>query len=216
MSPDGVLDRRAQIRSLDSYLLYHTNQGLVPMGQTACEHLAAMGLGVLDIDYVLLTHLDCDHANGLMDFGQPQRVLCSEEELRFAQHKSLINGIRYRERWWRNAGLQTYRWNGTEGPFGHSFDLFGDGSVVAIHLPGHTDGQCVVRVQNAAGDFVLLTADAGYACRSWEYIVPSGIAVNRKQQMQSLLWLHEQSLLPNCRAMLASHDTEVREGIIDI
>ena len=216
MSPNGVLDRQAQIRSLGNYLLYRTNQGVVPNGQTACEHLAAMGLGVQDIDYILLTHLDCDHANGLMDFRQPKHVLCSEEELQFAQRKSLINSIRYQKQWWQNAGLQTFRWNGTEGPYKHSFDLFGDGSVVAIHLPGHADGQCAVRIQNTEGDFVLLTADAGYACRSWKDIVPSGIAANRKQQMQSLLWLHEQSLLPNCRAMLASHDTEVKEKTIEI
>ncbi len=38
-----------------------------------------------------------------------------------------------------------------------------------------------MRVQNTAGEFVLLTADAGYARCSWEEIVPSGIAANRKE-----------------------------------
>lgn len=65
MSPDGVYDKRAQIKSLGSRFLYNINQGVLEKGAAIDEQLADMGLAPSDLDYVLLTHLDCDHANGL-------------------------------------------------------------------------------------------------------------------------------------------------------
>ena len=40
--------------------------------------------------------------------------------------------------------LQTIEWNGTEGPAQKSFDLFDDGSIKMINIPGHCDGLCAV------------------------------------------------------------------------
>ena len=57
-------DVKAQIKSLGSLVLYEVNQGQVPLGECVDEQLAAMGIKPSDIDAVLLTHLDCDHANG--------------------------------------------------------------------------------------------------------------------------------------------------------
>ena len=65
MSPNGVFDRRAKIRSLGSLPLYLTNQGVVESGAAIDEQLAARGVAPADLDAVLLSHLDCDHANGL-------------------------------------------------------------------------------------------------------------------------------------------------------
>ena len=63
MSPDGVEDKRAQIREL-GYFLYRINQGFTPEGQTVDEQLKAMGVRTADLDYVLLTHLDEDRKRG--------------------------------------------------------------------------------------------------------------------------------------------------------
>ncbi|MBR4706278.1 MAG: MBL fold metallo-hydrolase [Paludibacteraceae bacterium] len=41
------------------------NQGQIPLGEAVDEQLESMGIQPTDLDYVLLTHLDCDHANGL-------------------------------------------------------------------------------------------------------------------------------------------------------
>lgn len=67
MSPMGVLDRKAQIRSLGSLPLYMTNQGVVESGAAVSEQLATKGISSSELDLVLLSHLDCDHANGLRD-----------------------------------------------------------------------------------------------------------------------------------------------------
>lgn len=63
----GVLDRKAQIRSLGSLPLYMTNQGVVESGAAVSEQLATKGISSSELDLVLLSHLDCDHANGQRD-----------------------------------------------------------------------------------------------------------------------------------------------------
>lgn len=77
-----------------------------------------------------LSHLDCDHANGLRSVAEAKALLVSPEELRFAENGSLVNRIRYAPKWWRGTGLRPFAWNGTEGPAGRSYDVFGDGSLV--------------------------------------------------------------------------------------
>lgn len=127
MSPDVVFDRKAQIRSLGSWPLYRVNQGMVGPGQTVDEQLAQMGIKPLDLDYLLLTHLDCDHANGLSQVKEARKILVSKEEIVCAGKN---RAVRYQKKWWKDVDLHTFDRNGNQGPIGHSFDLFGDGSMV--------------------------------------------------------------------------------------
>lgn len=214
MSPQGVLDRRAQLRSLGSLPLSLTNQGILPPGQAVEEQLAALGLRPRDLDRVLLSHLDCDHANGLRSVAEAKALLVSPEELRFAENGSWMNRIRYAPQWWRGTKLRPFVWNGTEGLAGRSYDVFGDGSLVLVNIPGHSPGLCALRVTGTDGRFVLLAADGGYARRSWEEGVLSGIADDRPAQKASLAWLREQSRDPRCLAVLANHDPDVRPGTL--
>lgn len=77
MSPDGSPDRRAQIRSLGSLPLYITNQGRLEKGAAIDEQLAALGIKPSGLDMVLLSHLDCDHANGLKLVSDAKQILVS-------------------------------------------------------------------------------------------------------------------------------------------
>ncbi|HOE17042.1 MAG TPA: hypothetical protein PK344_06460 [Syntrophorhabdaceae bacterium] len=56
------------------------------------------------------------------------------------------------------------------GPMNKSYDLFGDESIIWVYLPGNTQGLAGTLIQND-GRFVLLTADCGYACKSWERMI---------------------------------------------
>ncbi|MBQ9555868.1 MAG: N-acyl homoserine lactonase family protein [Muribaculaceae bacterium] len=213
MSPDGVYDKKAQIKSLGSWILYHVNQGRIAPGQAIDEQLQAMGLKPSDLDYVLLTHLDCDHANGLRAVADAKHILCAADELACA-HKNSV--VRFKKKWWQGVDLHTFEWNGHEGPVGKSFDLFGDGSVVMVNIPGHCDGLCAVKLTNDEGKFVLLFADGGYATKSWKEMITSGVALDKKLQRQSLQWIREQSLDPNCVESLATHDTDIKPHTIDL
>lgn len=112
--------------------------------------------------------------------------------------------------------LYTFEWNGTDGLASKSFDLFGDGSVVMVNIPGHCDGLCAVKLSNAEGKFVLLFADGGYATKSWKEMITSGISLDKKMQRKSLEWICEQSLDPNCIESLATHDTNIEPHTIEL
>ena len=126
MSPHSVFERRAQIRSLGSLPLYFTNQVVVESSAAIDEQLAARGVEPVDWDTVRLSHLDCDHANGL-------------------------KRIRYNADWWRGTKMQTFDWNGLMGSAGRSYDVFGDGMLVMVNIPGHSKGLCALRITGEDG-----------------------------------------------------------------
>lgn len=216
MSPHGVFDKTAQIASLGSRLLYQINQGVIEQGAAVNEQLEKMGLAPADLDYVLLTHLDCDHANGLKQVSEAKKILVSRTEMEFAKKKNIVNMIRYQQRWWKGVNVSLFDWNSSEGPFRRSYDLFGDGSVMMVNIPGHSDGLCAVKIKNQEGEFVLLFSDGGYATKSWKEMITSGVAENKKQQYQSLEWIRKQSMDPLCIESLANHDAEIKPHVIEL
>lgn len=218
MSPDGVEDKQAQIREL-GYFLYRINQGFTPKGQTVDEQLKAMGVNTVDLDYVLLTHLDCDHACGLHQVADAKRILVSEEEMKYANRvlpTHFDNIVRYKKRWWKNVPMTLFAYNGKEGPFGRSFDLFGDGTVQLINIPGHCAGLSAVKITGKEGKYVLLDADGAYSAKNWEEMISSGIAANRADQKKSLEWIREMSMSDKCVESLATHDPAVRPHTVEI
>jgi len=213
MSPEGVYDKKAQIKSLGSRVLYNVNQGQIPLGEAVDEQLATMGIKPGDLDYVLLTHLDCDHANGLRAVKDAKHILVAAEELECARKNGFI---RYKKKWWEGVDMQTIEWNGTEGPVGKSFDLFGDGSIKMINIPGHCDGLCAVKITREDGKYVLLFSDGGYATKSWKEMITSGVSLDKEMQRKSLMWIREQSMDANCIESLATHDTDIKPHVIEL
>lgn len=213
MSPEGVYDKAAQIKSLGSRVLYNVNQGQIPLGEAVDEQLATMGIKPADLDYVLLTHLDCDHANGLRAVKDAKHIIVAQEELDCARKNGFI---RYKKKWWEGVDLQTIEWNGTEGPVQKSFDLFGDGSIKMINIPGHCDGLCAVKITSEDGKYVLLFSDGGYATKSWKEMITSGVSLDKEMQRKSLQWIREQSMDANCIESLATHDTDIKPHVIEL
>lgn len=216
MSPNGTYDKRAQIKSLGSRLLYMVNQGRLAKGEAVDEQLAAMGVRPEDLDCVLMSHLDCDHANGLWQVAKAKNILVSRAEMEGTRRHDFATRIRFQKRWWEGTGIQTFNWNGTQGPVGKSYDVLGDGSLVMVCIPGHSEGMCALKISNAEGKFVLLFADGGYATRSWRDMITSGVALDKQLQRQSLAWIREQSLSPQCVGSFASHDSDVKPHIIEL
>lgn len=209
MSPNGILDKQAQIASLGSRLLYIVNQGLLEKGEAIDEQLMKMGIRPSDLDYVLLSHLDCDHVNGVGLVKDAKRILVSRDELVGSKNGNRKNKIRYQSKWWNDCHLEGFDWNDTEGPFEKAYDVFGDGSVKMIGIPGHSDGLCALKVKNAEGKYVLLYADGGYADKSWQEMIPSGVYNDKLAQQTSLAWIREQSMSEKCIESLANHDANV-------
>ena len=214
MSPNGKFDKKAQMKSLGGYALYKTNQGVLPLGEAVDEQLLKMGIQPGELDMVLLSHLDCDHVNGLKLVSDAKKILVANDELRFAENGRLMNRIRYNADWWSGTKLEGFDWNGMEGPVGKSYDVFGDGSFVMVNIPGHCAGLCAMKIMNESGKFVLLFSDGGYAEKSWKKQITSGIADDKAAQKKSLEWIREQSMDPQCVESLANHDPDIAPHII--
>lgn len=215
MSPAGVLSRRDQIREL-GLMLCTLNQGYTAVGKTVDEQLKAMGVNTSDLDYVVLTHLDCDHACGLHQVADAKRIIVSEAEMRFANKRTPINMVRYKKRWWRDVPVSLFAFNGHEGPFRESFDLFEDGTIQLIHIPGHCEGLVCVKITGADGRYVILTSDGSYSTHNWKEMVLPGIHANKAEQVRSLEWLREQGMDDKCVEMLSTHDPDVRPHTVEV
>ena len=204
ISPKGEYSRWAQIRHLGlaHYLL---NQGVLPMGEALVEQLARKNIQPKDIDYVLLTHLHSDHASGLRQLKEAKHILVSEEEWQDTK----AHAERYVTSMWKGVNMETFAFVETgQGPVGRSFDLFGDGSVEMIQIPGHTSGLAAVKISHG-GKFVLLFADGGYAEKSWKEMIPPGTALDAPQAYRSLQWIREMSQKEECLESLANHDINI-------
>lgn len=205
MSPEGVYDRNAQIRHM-SLRLYIVNQGEIAKGEAVHEQLHLLGIEPENLDYVLLTHLDCDHASGVRQVREAKRILVSEDEMACAKKDK----VRYTASMWKGVPLKGFVFEKTGiGPAGKSYDLFGDGVIQLVNIPGHSDGMFAVQITNNLGKYVLLYSDGGYAAKSWQQLICSGIATDREKQYKSLEWISKISSSKNCLESIANHDPDV-------
>lgn len=214
MSPEGKIDKKAQIKHL-SALLYKVNQGYVERGMTADEQLAAMGIKVEDLDYVVLSHLDCDHVSGLSQFKNAKKILVSAPEMKAAT--TLLNShTRYTPRLWDDTGIDTFQFSKTGlGPVGESYDLLGDGTIQIVHIPGHSAGLAATLIRNN-GKQVLYFSDGGYATRSWKEMLLPGVIEDKAAAYKSLEWIRDVSSSLDCIDSFACHDPEIASHKIEI
>lgn len=112
-------------------------------GQSVSEQLANVGYEVANLKGVLLTHAHWDHVSGLAELGATP-VLVTGEEQRWIEEGGAAMGF---TRALRDIHYERYALDG--GPyagFERSHDVYGDGSIVLVSVPGHTPGSVAVFV----------------------------------------------------------------------
>lgn len=151
----------------------------VPPGATVAEQLGADGIAPADVRRIVVSHHHPDHVSGAVDFPGAELLADPAEIATIAGHRgfdAVRHGIvpaltpppaRLTPLLYRPAppGLA---------PFPEAADIFGDGSLLVVPLPGHTPGMVVAfaRTDPAAewdGDgagLVLLGADAAWSERA--------------------------------------------------
>lgn len=199
-------NRDHQLKNLS--FQWPVNKAVLPAGQAVDEQLASMGIMPSDLDYVLLSHMHCDHADGLDQVRNAKRILVSKEELQAAEHDHL----HYLPHEWKNVSLETFDLvDSDEGAWHRSFDLFGDGTIKMIWEPGHSAGLCAVKIQAPGHDkYVMLASDGGYAAKSWIENLTPGVVIDRKAAQKSLNYLAKTAKDHNCLECIANHDPVVR------
>jgi len=151
-----------------------------PLGQwLSAQHEPLQG--------VLLTHLHLDHVSGMPDVpvSVPVFVGPGDTDERGAMNV-LIQPIIDRALGARGP-LQTLQFSrDPSGVFAGVLDVFGDGSLWALHVPGHTPGSVAFVARTPKGP-VLLTGDASHTAWGWKNGVEPGTFSNdAKQSVESL------------------------------
>lgn len=202
ISPYGSYDPKAVRSVLPAHLaaLYHP---YVPEGMAINEQLRSMDIRQEDIDAVLITHLDPDHVSGLRSVSRAKRIVIPEDEAYWSVRTKYR--IRQPEQLWDIEGAERVFFRGhLLGPMHKAIDVTGDGSIMMVNLPGHTDGLCGVIVR-IGEKYVLLASDAAISPRSWEKMEPPGFAADAALQFKTLGWIAKAASDPACEAVLCSH-----------
>ena len=154
-----------------------TEQDCMP----AC--LRSVGVRPEDVKYVMMSHLHIDHAGEMESFPNATFVVRASE-MKFA--------------WWADPHMRhVYAFNDLKNTRGFEyleiaesvdFDLFGDGSLILIHTPGHTPGhQSVIVDAEGAERKRILCADACYLRENLEYkIYSAGLIWNAEAWCRSI------------------------------
>lgn len=158
--------------------------------------------------------MHCDHADGLRLVKDAKKIIVSEEEWHAANHDK----FHYLPHEWKSVDVKTFHLEKTGlGPQERSFDLFGDGSLVFVWVPGHSEGLCATIIKSPnSEDYVFLTSDTAYASRSWKENLTPGVVIDRKQAQESLDWVKEMAESNHCIEAIANHDPEVKPHTITL
>jgi N-acyl homoserine lactone hydrolase len=140
----------------------------VEAGKDLVSQLRGRRLTPHDIRVVVLTHLHEGHASGIEAFPRAKFVVSATE------WEEATTGSRPRFRGYNRSHYDyafeffTVDFDGPRvesyGPFGRSFDLFGDGSVRLAYTPGHSAGHVSVILRLPRRDFVVI----GDAAADWK------------------------------------------------
>jgi glyoxylase-like metal-dependent hydrolase (beta-lactamase superfamily II) len=123
----------------------------VKLGPPLLEQLAAAGYAPRDVTHLALSHLHWDHTADANAFAHATWLVRQiERDAMFAPEPP--GGARPET----YAALKNSR---TVIVTGEEHDVFGDGSVVIKHAPGHTEGHQVLYVKLAQTGPVLLSGD---------------------------------------------------------
>lgn len=128
-------------------------RALVPIAgpdENLISQLSVVGLTPLDIDVVVNSHFHSDHC-GCNEFFRQATVICHAKELEAAQAGDAIEKGFLPADWKHPMPIETIE---------RERDLFGDGRIVLIPVPGHTPGTTAALVGLDRDGTFLLASDA--------------------------------------------------------
>ena len=166
---------------------------ILPPGDNVLTGLSCVGLSPDDIDVVVCSHLHPDHC-GCNAFFKRATVMVHENEIAAARKPDAVP-----------MGYLASEWDfGTIDQVSGERDVFGDGKIVLMPLPGHTPGSigALVALDNS-GTF-LLAADTV----SLRVTLDRNVAPRNTQDPQALLrsWEEVRRIEARGATVLCGHD----------
>ena len=121
---------------------------IMPPGENVLTGLSAIGVSADDVDVVVCSHLHPDHC-GCNAFFKRASIIVHAKEIEAARKPNAVP-----------MGYLASEWDfGTPDALSGERDVFGDGRIVLIELPGHTPGSIGALVRLERSGTFLLAAD---------------------------------------------------------
>lgn len=174
--------------------------------------LRTIGLGVREIDTVILTHMHGDHMDGAVHLNGPVLVTGTEIAYQNSAFPRLMSRL---SRQPIPAGVDFQAMSFSDGPFGAfpaSRRLSEDGRIVAVPTPGHTPGHQSIICIDDEGRHVIIAGDATDSLEQLRSVRVDAIApkpaVHRATMERILTHAHTHPTV-----YLPSHDPEAAERL---
>ncbi|WOJ95312.1 MBL fold metallo-hydrolase [Congregibacter brevis] len=142
------------------------------------------GLDGEAISGVLLTHIHLDHIMGFDDLPLGTDVYLGPGEAEASSANHLATRGTTNRLLSQVSQLREWAFDGSK-----ALDVFGDGSLFAIHAPGHTAGLTVYLARTTAGA-QLMIGDLTHTRWGWENgVEPGTYSADLPQSAKSLTWI---------------------------
>lgn len=243
--PDGSMTKKIDtnfsaflIKHGDDYLLFDTGLGANIEAQyaqdmpywaraafkfdkpvlPARQQLDAAGFA--PIQRVIISHGHWDHASGVPDFPEAQ-IFAAEEEMHSIQHPESGAGTAWPSQVatpgtrWSPLVLKPIAYKG----YAQSLDLFNDGSVVLVAMPGHTEGSIGMFVTVDSGKCYFFIGDVAWKAGAVQAGAPKFWAAslvvdrNREQTLRSVEQVRDVARKYPEVVVVPAHDAAVQDAL---
>ncbi len=188
-------------------------------GTPAIAQLQHQGITHDQIKMAFITHSHWDHISGLEDFPGLE-VRMPAAELQFIRDRKMPGLI---DQMIGKLNVRTFDFSGEPHEnFDRSLDLFGDGSVVLVPLPGHTDGSTGVFVNLRSGKRFLFTGDLTWAIEGFElpaerpWLARKLVDVDEAEVRRSIVKVHQLMRKYPELVVVPAHDRRVHDRIASL
>jgi glyoxylase-like metal-dependent hydrolase (beta-lactamase superfamily II) len=185
----------------------------------AAEQLRQHGIAPDTIKTIFISHSHWDHISGIEDFPGVEVRMPVAERTFIDAHKypGLVDQMI--GKW----NVKTFEF--TSGPyenFDRSLDLFDDGSIVLVPLPGHTDGSNAMFVNLRSGKRFLFTGDLTWALEGFQlpaerpWVARKLVDYDEAEIRRSIIKVHLLMKKYPDLIVVPAHDRRVHERIASL
>ncbi|MEH6911216.1 MAG: MBL fold metallo-hydrolase [Oceanicoccus sp.] len=175
---NGVPFYVAMAMGMDKLRVEKTTGALL-MAHSSAEKASPQQVGQQNssaIAGVFLTHIHIDHIMGLLDLSASTAIYTGPNEASTSSFQHVFTQPTTDNILSKFGILQEWQFDD-----GDVVDVFGDASVFAIHVPGHTPGSTAYLIRSTTGPQLIL-GDASHTSWGWNNAVEPGTFSNNQPQ----------------------------------